>query len=149
MRGAACEKCAPTRCTNAPTGGQVLQLTAMEARWKTARELERNSRPAVSRQQVMRNGKEKREENRKITLCTRSEVVKIKYPRTYVQFIYVLTSFMVLRPRFDISLGRLSSDTLILKYLQSTIQGLDLVLWMGVWGKPCHTFPVTCGFLFK
>jgi hypothetical protein len=60
----------------------ALQLTAMEARWKTARESEGKSRPAVSRQQVMRDGKEKREEKRKIPLCARSEVVKIKYPRT-------------------------------------------------------------------
>jgi hypothetical protein len=29
------------------------------------------------------------------------------------------------------------------------VQGLDLVLWMGVWGKTCHTFRVTCGFLLK
>ena len=54
----------------------------MEAMWKTERELERKSRPAVSRQQVMRDGKENREENRKIPLCARSEVVKIKYLRT-------------------------------------------------------------------
>jgi hypothetical protein len=82
MREGACEKCAPTRCTNALTDGQVLQLTAMEARWKTARESEGKSRPAVSRQKVMRDGKAKREEKRKIPLWARSEVVKIKYPRT-------------------------------------------------------------------
>jgi hypothetical protein len=56
----------------------------------------------ILRQQVMRDGNEKREEKRKIPLCARSEVVKIKYPRTCpIHIICALTSFTVLRPRFS------------------------------------------------
>jgi hypothetical protein len=49
---------------------------------KKRRESDRKSLPVVGRKQVMRDVKEKGEEKRKITLCARSEVVKIKYPRT-------------------------------------------------------------------
>jgi hypothetical protein len=43
---------------------------------KKRRESDERSRPVVGRQQVMRDVKERRDEKRK------SEVVKIKYPRT-------------------------------------------------------------------
>jgi hypothetical protein len=61
--------------TGAPTDGQG-------APEKKTRESDGRSRPVVGRQQVMRDVKEVRDEKRKIPLCARSEVLKIKYPRT-------------------------------------------------------------------
>jgi hypothetical protein len=49
---------------------------------KKRRESDGRSRPVVRRQQVMRDVKERRDKKSKIPLCARSEVVKIKYPRT-------------------------------------------------------------------
>jgi hypothetical protein len=61
------------RCSNGRPG------STGEKKW---RESDGKSWPFVGRQQVMGDVKDKREEKRKIPLYARSEVVKIKYPRT-------------------------------------------------------------------